>query len=44
MAARTQALVLLPDLFSLLRLRNRRDELGAATAVQDLLSRLPLGV
>ena len=35
---------LLPGLFPLLWLRNRRDELGAPTPVQDLLSRLPLGV
>ena len=34
---------LLPGLFPLLWLRNRRDELGAATPVQDLLSRLSLG-
>ena len=37
---------LLPSLFllPLLRLWNRRDELGPPPSVQDLLSRLPLGV
>ena len=37
-------LSLLPGFFSLLRLRDRCDELGASTAFQDLLCRLPLGV
>ena len=35
---------LLPGLFSLFRLRDRCDELGATTTGQDLLCRLPLGV
>ena len=35
---------LLPGFFSLLRLRDRCDELGAPTAFQNLLGRLPLGV
>ena len=37
-------LSLLPGLFRFFRLRDRRDELGAPTAFQHLLGRLPLGV